>query len=119
MSLGQSFRARAVGIGVWMPNFRASYEAEAMMPRLSPPTAMGLPRNRVSAACSTDAKKASASRWTIVRMPSSRPLSRLLTREEGIRIEMDNRARHGHSSNQRFQGVRKDRCDKLANLGFL
>ena len=41
-----------------------------MMPRLSPPTAMGLPRNRVSAACSTDAKKASASRWTMVRLMS-------------------------------------------------
>jgi len=28
-----------------------------MMPRLSPPTAMGLPRRRASAACSTEAKK--------------------------------------------------------------
>ena len=36
-----------------------------MMPRFSPPTAMALPRNRGSAACSTDAKKASASRWTM------------------------------------------------------
>src|SRR6267154_4119448 len=50
-----------------MPNLRASYEAEAMMPRFSPPTAMGLPRNRGSAVCSTEAKKASASRWTIER----------------------------------------------------
>src|SRR5262249_36357950 len=36
-----------------------------MMPRFSPPTATGLPRRRESAACSTDAKKASASRWTM------------------------------------------------------
>src|SRR6266581_7478657 len=50
-----------------MPNWRASYEAEAMIPRFSPPTAIGLPRNRASAACSTDAKKASASRWTMDR----------------------------------------------------
>src|SRR5438552_11195014 len=50
-----------------MPNLRASYEAEAMMPRFSPPTATGLPRKRASAACSTEAKKASASRWTIER----------------------------------------------------
>src|SRR5260221_9058828 len=50
-----------------MPNLRASYEAEAMMPRFSPPTAMGLPRNRGSAVCSTEAKKASASRWTMER----------------------------------------------------
>src|SRR2546425_3064541 len=38
-----------------------------MMPRFSPPTATGLPRNRASAACSTEAKKASASRWTMAR----------------------------------------------------
>src|SRR6516225_8173233 len=38
-----------------------------MMPRFSPPTAMGLPRNRASAACSTEAKKASASRCTMER----------------------------------------------------
>src|SRR5207249_11704358 len=50
-----------------MPNLRASYEAEAMMPRFSPPTAMGLPRKRGSEACSTEAKKASASRWTMER----------------------------------------------------
>src|SRR6516225_237734 len=50
-----------------MPNLRASYEAEAMTPRFSPPTAMGLPRNRGSAVCSTEAKKASASRWTMER----------------------------------------------------
>src|SRR5712671_3214734 len=37
------------------------------MPRFSPPTATGLPRRRESAACSTDAKKASASRWTMTR----------------------------------------------------
>src|SRR5271165_1534313 len=67
MSLGQSFRARTVGMGVYTPNFRASYEAEAMMPRFSPPTATGLPRRRGSAACSTEAKNASASRWMIVR----------------------------------------------------
>src|SRR5947209_2209266 len=36
-----------------------------MMPRFSPPTAMGFPRRRESDACSTDAKKASASRWTM------------------------------------------------------
>ena len=36
-----------------------------MMPRFSPPTAIGLPRSRGSAACSTDAKNASASRWTM------------------------------------------------------
>src|SRR5437667_10113120 len=50
-----------------MPNRLASYDAEAMMPRFSPPTATGLPRRRESAACSTDAKKASASRWTMTR----------------------------------------------------
>ncbi len=38
-----------------------------MIPRFSPPTAIGLPRNRGSAACSTEAKKASASKWTIER----------------------------------------------------
>jgi len=38
-----------------------------MMPRFSPPTATGFPRRRESAACSTDAKKASASRWTMTR----------------------------------------------------
>ena len=38
-----------------------------MMPRLSPPTAMALPRRRESADCSTEAKKASASKWTMVR----------------------------------------------------
>ena len=38
-----------------------------MIPRFSPPTATGLPRSRESAACSTDAKKASASRWTMAR----------------------------------------------------
>src|SRR5512137_2594204 len=37
------------------------------MPRFSPPTATGLPRRRGSAACSTEAKKASASRWTMER----------------------------------------------------
>ena len=36
-----------------------------MMPRFSPPTATGFPRKRTSAACSTDAKKASASKWTM------------------------------------------------------
>src|SRR5579872_3561483 len=36
-----------------------------MMPRCVPPTATGFPRRRMSAACSTDAKKASASKWTI------------------------------------------------------
>ena len=55
-------RARAVGIGVKTPNWRASYDAEAMMPRFSPPTATGLPRSFASEACSTAAKKASASR---------------------------------------------------------
>src|SRR5262245_59214296 len=38
-----------------------------MMPRFSPPTAMGLPRKRASAACSTEAKKGSASRCTMER----------------------------------------------------
>ena len=38
------------------------------MPRLSPPTAMGLPRKHASAACSTGAKKASVSRWAMVRI---------------------------------------------------
>jgi hypothetical protein len=32
---------------------------------LSPPTAMGLPRNRASADCSTETKNASASKWII------------------------------------------------------
>src|ERR1035441_3582114 len=64
-----------------MPNFRASYEAEAMMPRLSPPTAMGFPRNRVSAACSTDAKKAarrdgqSCATWALIGSMISAPAS--------------------------------------------
>src|SRR5262245_23566563 len=38
-----------------------------MMPRFSPPTAIGLPRRRGSDACSTEAKKASASKWTMER----------------------------------------------------
>src|SRR5436190_6705374 len=37
-----------------------------MMPRRSPPTAIGFPLSFGSAACSTDAKNASASRWTII-----------------------------------------------------
>src|SRR4051812_38180028 len=37
------------------------------MPRFSPPTATGFPRRRESAACSTEAKNASASRWTMTR----------------------------------------------------
>ena len=46
-------QARLGGIGVEMPILRASYEAEAIIPRFSPPTATGLPRKWVSAACST------------------------------------------------------------------
>jgi hypothetical protein len=41
------------------------------MPRFSPPTAIGFPRKRTSAACSTEAKKASASKWTMERMIKS------------------------------------------------
>src|SRR5690349_15216285 len=38
-----------------------------MMPRRSPPTAMAFPRSFGSPACSTAAKKASASKWTMTR----------------------------------------------------
>jgi len=52
------------------PTIRHSFNdqkfAEATIPLRSPPTATGLPRNLGSAACSTDAKKASASRWMII-----------------------------------------------------
>src|SRR5947207_2267616 len=43
-----------------------------MMPRRSPPTAIGFPLSFGSAACSTDAKKASASRWTIIGVGSEK-----------------------------------------------
>src|SRR5881396_2559329 len=66
-----------------MPNWRASYEAEAMIPRFSPPTAIGLPRNRASAACSTDAKKASASRCTMDRDRGKRGEGRAESGEVG------------------------------------
>src|SRR5262245_59118035 len=47
-----------------------------MMPRFSPPTAIGLPRSRASAACSTEAKKASASRWMMERSHSMSCINR-------------------------------------------
>jgi hypothetical protein len=65
-SLGHNIRACAIGIAEVIPCRRASYEAEATTPRVKPPTATGFPLNRVSAACSTEAKKASASRWSIM-----------------------------------------------------
>ena len=41
-----------------------------MIPRCRPPTAIALPRNSGFIACSTEAKKASASKWTILRTRS-------------------------------------------------
>src|SRR5438874_2345022 len=46
-----------------------------MMPRRSPPTAIGFPRNFGSPACSTAAKNASASRWTMTRGMDARGVS--------------------------------------------
>ena len=69
ISRGHNKRARAVGIGVHTPYRRASYEADAIIPRDSPPTATGRPRSRQSDACSTDAKNASASKCAINRPP--------------------------------------------------
>ncbi|NDG72824.1 MAG: hypothetical protein EBY32_16305 [Proteobacteria bacterium] len=66
MSLGHNLLACAIGIAEVMPCRRASYEADATTPRAEPPTATGLPRRRASAACSTEAKNASASRWSIM-----------------------------------------------------
>src|SRR5580698_5583682 len=59
---GQARRAVTLGIALFTPYLRASYEALAMTPRSpAPPTATGLPRSDGSSSTSTDAKKASRS----------------------------------------------------------
>ncbi len=46
MSFRTGFRARMVGMGNYKRQiFVRNADADAMMPRFSPPTAMGLPRN--------------------------------------------------------------------------
>src|SRR4029079_15777860 len=46
------------------------------MPRCSPPTTRGLPRRLRSAACSTEAKNASASKWVTMRFMGGTVLRR-------------------------------------------
>src|ERR1700722_6254824 len=59
---GQARRAVTLGIALFTPYLRASYEALAMTPRSpAPPTATGLPRSEGSSSTSTEAKNASRS----------------------------------------------------------
>ena len=65
-ALGQRRRASWAGIAERTPKTRASYEAVATTPRWpTPPTTTGLPRSEGLSRCSTEAKKASRSRWSI------------------------------------------------------
>ncbi len=62
---GQRERASRVDIADRTPYLRASYDAVATTPRPpTPPTTTGLPRRDGLSRCSTEAKKASRSRWS-------------------------------------------------------
>ncbi|TWG79597.1 hypothetical protein L603_004100000350 [Cellulosimicrobium cellulans J34] len=64
---GHSRRACSMGIAERAPYCRASYDAVATTLRgPTPPTSTGRPRSDGRWCCSTAAKNASASRWTIV-----------------------------------------------------
>src|SRR5450756_1128082 len=58
-----------MGMALWTPKARASYEHAETTPRppRSPPTITGRPRSSGRRACSTEAKKASISRCRIAR----------------------------------------------------
>src|SRR5665648_868837 len=66
---GQRRSAWKMGMALWTPMARASYEHAETTPRppRSPPTITGRPRSSGRRACSTEAKKASMSRCRIAR----------------------------------------------------
>ena len=67
---------RGAGIADRTPNTRASYDAVATTPRCpTPPTTTGLPRSDGLSRCSTEAKKASRSRWSTDASRRTRSLS--------------------------------------------
>src|SRR5262249_42713558 len=99
-----------IGIAERTPNGRASYEHAATTPRRAdPPTMTGLPRSDGSSRCSTAAKNASRSTWTIVRGVAG--VVTLLAQERWIGAERDDDRDGGE---QRSEQPARQRLDLAA-----